>query len=295
MTKQNIKGYAFIIISAVIFGCMPLMAKHIYSDGVNSITLVLMRNLFSLPLLLALAFISGGSLKISARALPSVGLIGIFGCAVTPLLLFSSYNFMASGSATVFHFVYPAIVVILEILTRKSKAGLGNIMSLVLCVGGVAMFYTPGAEISLAGGALALASGLTYAIYIFLLSSFGSKGTNTFAFSFYVSLVACAVLFIVALISGQLAFPKSVFGWVLSVAFALLVNGLAVVLFQRGTFIIGGERAAILSTLEPITSIIVGAIAFSESVGPLTVLGSILVVAASVIIALSDKIKLKSK
>ena len=103
------------------------------------------------------------------------------------------------------------------------------------------------------------------------------------------------MLFIVALISGQLAFPKSVFGWVLSVAFALLVNGLAVVLFQRGTFIIGGERAAILSTLEPITSIIVGAIAFSESVGPLTVLGSILVVAASVLIALSDKIRLKSK
>ncbi len=38
--KYLLKGYIFVILSALIFGLMPLMAKFIYAEGVNSITLV---------------------------------------------------------------------------------------------------------------------------------------------------------------------------------------------------------------------------------------------------------------
>ena len=38
--KKMIKGYLLVVLSAIIFGLMPLMAKFIYAEGVNSITLV---------------------------------------------------------------------------------------------------------------------------------------------------------------------------------------------------------------------------------------------------------------
>ncbi len=38
--KSLIKGYIFVIMSALIFGLMPLMAKFIYAEGVNPPTLV---------------------------------------------------------------------------------------------------------------------------------------------------------------------------------------------------------------------------------------------------------------
>ena len=60
------------------------------------------------------------------------------------------------------------------------------------------------------------------------------------------------------------------------------------VLFQRGTFLIGGERASILSTFEPITSVLIGVIVFHETVGWQTAVGSVLVLSASVLIALFD-------
>ena len=82
--------------------------------------------------------------------------------------------------------------------------------------------------------------------------------------------------------------PRSLFGWVLSVIFALLVNVGAVVLFQSGTFLIGGQKASILSTFEPITSLVVGMIIFDETVTWLSVVGTILVLAASVVIAVQD-------
>ena len=50
-----LKGYLFIIASAVIFGTMPLMASGIYDQGVNPMTLVLLRNLLSLPVLALMA------------------------------------------------------------------------------------------------------------------------------------------------------------------------------------------------------------------------------------------------
>ena len=67
-----------------------------------------------------------------------------------------------------------------------------------------------------------------------------------------------------------------------------MINIGAVMLFQSGAFIIGGQRAAILSTFEPITSLVVGYFAFSEAVTPLSILGSVLVIAASVVTALGD-------
>ena len=49
-------GYMYAIISAIIYGCMPIMAKYIYADGVNALTLVFLRNFLALPVLAILAF-----------------------------------------------------------------------------------------------------------------------------------------------------------------------------------------------------------------------------------------------
>ena len=46
MNKRNrIKGYLLVILSAMLFGCMPLITHYIYADGVNRESLVLLRSL----------------------------------------------------------------------------------------------------------------------------------------------------------------------------------------------------------------------------------------------------------
>ena len=94
MQNKSIKGYVFAVLSAVIYGSMPLMSKYIYADGVNPFTLVFLRNAFSLIPLALLAYREHKTLKIPAKLLPSIALIGVLGCSVTPILLFSSYQFI---------------------------------------------------------------------------------------------------------------------------------------------------------------------------------------------------------
>lgn len=290
--KKSIKhGYLYIILSAVLFGCMPLMARHIYADGVNSMTLVFFRNVMSLPFLAGLAYFKRESFKVNPKSILPVFVIGVFGCALTPLLLFSSYNYINGGTATVFHFVYPAVVLLLEIIILRTKICGASIAAILLCLVGIALFYNPAESLNFAGGALAISSGVTYAIYIFLLGRFDRKGMGGYVFAFFVTLISTVVLFVACLVSGSLAFPRSALGWILCLAFAVMINVGAVVLFQSGTFIIGGEKAAIISTFEPITSLVVCYFAFGEGGGWLSIVGSVLVISATVLIAMTDSKK----
>ncbi len=286
--KQLLKGYVFVIASAFIFGCMPLMAKFIYADGVNPLSLVFLRNILSVPMLWIISKVKGKSFSVSPKALSSVSIIAVMGCCITPLLLFSSYQHIESGTATVFHFIYPAVVVLFEIIFLKNRIKPGNFISLLICIAGICMFYSPGGTISLWGSAIALLSGVTYAIYILLLSSFRFKELSGFVFSFYVALISSVVMLTVSLASRQLQLPDSLKGWLLCLVFAFAINVGAVVLFQYGTFLIGGQRASILSTVEPITSIFAGAVVFNELIVFRTAVGAFLVIMASILIAVFD-------
>ena len=291
MKHKTLTGCIFAILSAVIYGCMPLMAKYIYADGVNPLTLVFLRNFFSLIPLAVLGYRQKKTLKVSPSLLPNVSLISLLGCCFTPILLFSSYNFIASGLATVFHFAYPTIVVIGGIVFMKKKANKSSVISVLLCAVGLSLFYTPSQSFNLTGGALALLSAITFAGYVLMLSRFDSSKLSGFLFSFYIALISSIATFIICVATSSLSLPSSLLGWVLCVVFSLLVTTGAVALFQQSTFLIGGECSSILSTLEPITSIIIGVMLFSEPFGVRLFIGTVLVILASIITVLHSLVK----
>ena len=88
MDKKFLKGYIFVILSAVIYGLMPLMARFIYNDGVTPFSLVLLRTSFAVLIILITAKITGVSLKVNRKLLPGICLTGLLGSCITPLLLY---------------------------------------------------------------------------------------------------------------------------------------------------------------------------------------------------------------
>ena len=138
------------------------------------------------------------------------------------------------------------------------------------------------------GSLVAIASGFTYAAYVLLLADPDVKKIPSFLLCFYMVIISSAVMFLLCLVTGQLALPQTLAGWGLSTLFALGITCCAIVLFQLGTFLIGGPQTSILSTLEPITSVVVGVVIFKEAMNLRTFFGVLLVVCASVLIALSN-------
>ena len=287
MENKQLKGYLFAICSAVIYGLMPLMAKQIYKEGVNALSLVFLRNFLALPSLGILAFWKHKTLKISPKELPKIGLIAFFGCTMTPLLLFSSYNYILTGTATVFHFVYPSLVVIISLFMGK-KVSFTTLFSVILCFAGICLFYDPAVPFDLQGCALALGSAITFAIYISLLSCCKNGSATGLLLTFYIVTISSVLTFILCIATNSLALPTSFMGWTLCLCFAFMVTTVAVVFFQQGAFLIGGVKTSILSTLEPITGVIVGYFAFSEAITLPIAIGSSMVIGASILAAIFD-------
>lgn len=286
--KDKILGYALVILSAVIFGSLPVLVKSIYAEGVNSLSVILLRNLFSAPVAGLIAWCQQKSLKIPVKSIPTVAAVGLMGCCVAPLLLFSSYFFIGAGIATVFHFIYPAAVVLGGVLCYRERMNLGHIISVLMCVVGVALFYTPGEPLDWRGSILALVSGVAYAVYILLLAHFQYREITGYLLTFYTFAINAVVMAVVCLALDMLTLPVTARGWVLCLVLAIAVNVCAVAMFQKGTRIIGGPQASVLSTLEPITGVLVGVMVFQERMGVLGGIGSVLVILAGVVIVISD-------
>jgi len=81
------KGYVYVIISGILFGCMPLYAKILYSNGCTPLSLVFYRFLLAIPFLYLICRKAGIDIKISKREFKDLSLISILGYSITPILL----------------------------------------------------------------------------------------------------------------------------------------------------------------------------------------------------------------
>ena len=282
------KGYLYTILSAVIFGFSPMLSKAAYANGMNSVSLVFFRNLIAVPLLFCLMKTKRESAPISKSDFKKIFLLALFCSCITPLLLFSSYNYIGGGTATTFHFIYPAMTIIGGIVLFRQKAHLGQILCVVLCTFGITLFYTPGEELNLFGSAIALLSGVTYALYILLLDHLDLGEMSRFKLSMYICGISAVVLLVAAIATDSFIVPANLLSWGICFLMAVLVGCCAGVFFQLGTQLIGGERASILSTFEPITSIVVGVLFYNEGFTLRSVIGTLCVLAATALIAVLD-------
>lgn len=292
--RQMIKGYAYTILSAVIFGCSPLAAKYVYSAGLNPFMMTFYRNFLALPVFYTLMRASGEPVRLAQKARGRVLALAITDGVLTQTLLFSSYLWIPSGVATTFHFVYPTVVIVGSILLFRQRISIARVLGVVLCTAGVLTFYTPGQPLHGTGCALALLSGVTYAAYILLLEHCRPQGVSVFKISFYIAVMVSIVMAVLGFATQQFVIPTTATCWIVCAAYALFASVGGIVLFQKGTSLIGGQCAAVLSAFEPITSILVGIAAFHEPFTWHTAFGSGCVIIATVVLALSDIRKQKT-
>jgi len=71
--------------------------------------------------------------------------------------------------------------------------------------------------------------------------------------------------------------------------FSLVISIGAVYSFQRGLNIIGAQSTSILSTTEPITSVIIGILVFNEPVTFKIILGIAAIILSVILLALNEK------
>src|SRR5258707_1030697 len=95
---------------------------------------------------------------------------------------------------------------------------------------------------------------------------------------------AAVAFCLLATLNNQLALPPSAAGWAVAIGLAVVPTMLAISLFLAGLPRVGAARAALLSTWEPVVTVVLAVLLLGDRMSPIQALGGILLVAAVILV-----------
>jgi len=136
------------------------------------------------------------------------------------------------------------------------------------------------------GIALALAAATIYSLYI-IVGTHVMKQVSAMQSSTVIFASAGAVYFGLMLGNGA-HFPADSTGWLIVIGTVIFATLIAVTAFLAGLQRIGPTNASMLSTLEPVVTVILAALLFGERLGIVTLFGGGLILFAVILLARAE-------
>jgi drug/metabolite transporter (DMT)-like permease len=278
-----------VLFSACCFGSIPILITLATTSGARLVDVLAWRYAIAALLLVA---VSGGMGPVRApgrRALVVTALAG-GGQAAIAFVSLSALRYIPAATLTFLFYTYPAWVTVISAVRGAEPLTGRRMLALALSLVGIAvMVGTPGTGgLHPIGVLLALSSALLYAIYIPLIDRLG-RGLAPAVTSTYASAGAGIILIIVALAQGGLAVHLSPIAWAAVMVLAVVSTVLAFLAFLRGLAEIGPVRTAIVSTIEPFWTAVLGSAVLGQSIGPRTLAGGTLIASAVIVLQFGQR------
>lgn len=284
------KGILFSVFSAVIFGTSPIFFKTIVRLGINTTTQVVVRSIITMMIAALLAGWKKQPILLRGRMLADALLAFAAGQGMTAILLNSSYAYLPAGMATSLHFIYPSVVMLVCVVFFRERINLIKLLALALSTGAILLMLDTQSNGQLVGIVLAAASGCTYAFYIVYLDRTSLKEIPVWTFAFWSSLGCLLASAALGLSTRTLDLSGATFkGISLILVMVPLQSVLAVRFFQLGVRYVGSTAAALLSTMEPVTSMLLGIWLLHETTDVAKLLGCGAIILSVALVVLGTK------
>ncbi|QDE87629.1 permease [Myxococcus xanthus] len=279
-------GFLIVALSGVCFGALGLFGRMAYAAGTDVATLLFLR--FSLA-----GAVLAGVMVLRRQRWPRGGvlvalvLLGAAGYFSQSGAYFFALQHAPAGLVALLLYSFPALVALVQRVVFKEHLGRVKWLAVVLSVGGTVLT----ADLSqggatLPGVLLGLLSALFYTVYVVASGRVSSRAGPLASST--VILCSAGFSFGVAMLVRGPAFPGSVTGWAAVVGLALVATVAAVLLFFVGIQRIGPVNTSLVSNLEPLTAVVLGALFLDEQLTPRQVLGGVLILGAAVMLARAD-------
>lgn len=293
LSKNAIIGYPAGIITGIAYGLNPLFGMPLLRAGASVESVLFFRYGFAVLLLGAYLVLRRQSFGVSRKQATVLLLLGALYTA-SSVCLFESYRYIASGLATTLVFLYPALVAVIMVFLRVVPS-LPVWVAIFATFAGVAFMTYGGSEGSLnpLGVTLAIGSALAYALFIVVINrSRAIKDVSDTLLTFYTLCVGAVFFMTRILISGHdvTAGISGAGAWLNLIGLALLPTVVSTATLAVATRNIGATKASVLGVFEPITAILVGAVALGETLTANIIVGiSVSVVAVTFMIAMTKR------
>ncbi|MFM7488335.1 MAG: DMT family transporter, partial [Cytophagales bacterium] len=194
-----ISGFLTAFFGAILFSTKAILVKLAYRDmGVDPVTLLALRMIFSLPIFLISAWLVSGRVenrKFTNRQWISVAIIGCLGYYVSSFLDFWGLQYVTAGIERLILFVYPTLVLIISTVHFKQKIQPTQMLAIGITYIGLVIAFVGEVDSRLVqtndfyfGSLLVFCCAITYATYIVgsgrLIPVVGPAKFNSYAMVF---------------------------------------------------------------------------------------------------------------
>jgi drug/metabolite transporter (DMT)-like permease len=279
---RRITGFALAALSAVSFGFLAIFARFAYADGAGTATVLFLR--FAIGGAIMIAILRARRLRFPrGRKLLGFFLMGAAGYAGQSFCYFTALRHASASLVALLLYAYPAFVTLIAAVALRERITRAKAAALVLALAGTALIVGFGGGGEAVGVALALGAAVIYSVYIVCGSRLIGEGESLQASA--VIMLSTTLVYGVAVLAGGFEPPRGLSGAAAIVAIALVSTVVAIVSFFAGMERIGPSGASLVSTIEPLVTVLAAAAFLGESIGRMTVLGGGLVIAGLVVLA----------
>ncbi|WP_158057104.1 DMT family transporter [Halorussus halophilus] len=277
-------GVALVLISAAGFATLGVLGKLATAAGLSIPTVLAFRFLLASAIVWVVLATRGQLKLLRGRAL-AVGFgLGALGYAVMSGLFFWGLEFMTAGLVGVVLYTYPVFVVGFAAMRLGESVTRRKVVALVAALAGVALVTgadTAGADPR--GIGIVLLAAVVYASYI-TASRAALDTVEPPVLTAHVLPAAAVAYLVFGTVSGNLGVPATDYQWAIVVAIAAVATAIPIFTFFAGLRRIGASRASIVSTAEPVVTLLLGAVILDEPITGATVVGAGLVLAGVLLV-----------
>jgi len=287
-------GFLLACLGSILFSAKAVVTKLTYRYGVDALTVIGFRMLFSLPFFAVVAVMearrarTGRLAPLTRRDLGQIFLLGFIGYYLSSYLDFLGLQYISAGLERLILFLSPTFVLLISALYLKRRITAGQWLAMGLSYMGVLLAFIQDLSFSgsdvLLGAGFVLAAAFTYAIYLSssgeLLRRVGS--TRLVAYAMSASAVYVLVHFLWQKGLQGLVQPVPVYG--LSLVHAVFNTVLPTFMIMWAVARIGAPMTSQLGMIGPVSVLFLAWWILGEPITLLQLLGTALVLAGMLVL-----------
>jgi len=286
---KQLTGILLIAISAGSFGTLAIFGRFLYADGLDIFTMLFLRFGVAALLMLAILLVRRERFPRGKILLQLIGM-GALGYVGQSFSYLTAIKYASAGLVALLLYLYPMFVFVLSVIVLHEKATWVKIVAIISALLGTALTVDPAGG-QLLGILLAISAALIYSVYIIV-------GTNVMRHvsavqSSVVIFASAGTVYGILMIFNGVHLPSTSSGWINTVGIVLVATVIPVVAFLAGLERIGPTSAAMLSTLEPVVTVLLAAWIFGERLQSIALFGGGMILIAVIMLTLGEASEIK--
>ena len=292
--SNSLKGTLLTVVAGIAWGLSGTSGQYLMVHGISALVLTNLRLLIAGGILMLLAYATAKDKMLTflkdRKSLLSLLIFALIGLFLNQFAYLTAIQETNAGTATVLQYVCPVGILIYSCIKDKVAPTLGEIVSIILAIGGTFLIATHGQldQLSMTPAGLfwGLFSALTYALYIILPIALIKKWGSSLVIGVGMVIAGLVALPFTGVLQANI--PTSL-DFLLAFAGIILIGPVfAYTAFLKGASLIGPVKSSLLASIEPISAVFFAFLIMNEQFYPIDFLGMAMILFAVTLISLKD-------